>query len=129
VRGRKKDAAGSQDRRWTSRLRCCGQGNALTHARMQQLHAFFGWSFRSVALAMEVHTTGFHFSLFRITIPLYTILDNSRCFSCFDHLASSAFACVLLEFIHQSIPQSHHQGRLKHLVTHTHVHYFCVALE
>jgi hypothetical protein len=74
-----------------------------THAHMQQLHAFFGWSFRSVAMAMEVHATGFHFSLFRITIPLYTILDNSRCFSCFDHLASSAFACVLLEFIHQSI--------------------------
>jgi hypothetical protein len=65
--------------------------HARTHAAITRI---FGWSFRSVALAMEVHTTGFHFSLFRITIPLYTILDNSRCFSSFDHLASSGFACA-----------------------------------
>lgn len=51
-----------------------------THARTHTtITRIFGWSFRSVALARKGHTTGFSFSLFWITIPLYTIVDTS-CF-------------------------------------------------
>jgi hypothetical protein len=71
------------------------------------------------------------FSTILVVFPVLIILHLLPLPVCFLSLFTSRFDLFRCrDYIrNKQFPQSHHQGRLKHLVTHTHVHYFCVALE